>query len=68
MSELEIAIKAVEIYASRRPVPVQVNQSQAAQMLEIDPKTLRKMISAGTLKLNGCGLITTADIYKLLSA
>jgi excisionase family DNA binding protein len=68
MTELDIALKAVEIYATRHPRPVQVNQSQAAEMLGLSTKTVRKMIHAGTLKVNKFGLIPISEIDKALSA
>jgi len=67
MSELEIAIKAVEIYAARHPVPSHVNQSQACEMLGLSAPTVRKMVRSGNLKLNKCGLIPVTEIYKSLA-
>ncbi len=39
------------------PRPLHVNQKQAAEMLGISHVTVAKLIKAGTLKLNACGLI-----------
>ena len=66
MSELEIAIKAVRLYAETHPRPVQVTQQQAAEMLGLSRHTVRKMISAGALKLNKCGMITTSEVDRAL--
>lgn len=68
MTELDIALKAVELYASAHPRPPHVNQTQAAEMLRLDPKTVRKLVRAGTIRLNGCGMIPIAEIDKVLAA
>ena len=47
MSELDIAIKAVQRYAETHPRPVDVTQKQAAQMLKRSEPTIRKMIENG---------------------
>lgn len=67
MSEVEIAVKAVQIYAEMHPRPAQVTQLQAAQMLELSRATVNRMIKAGTIKLNKCGLIPIAEIDRVLS-
>lgn len=66
MRELEIAIKAVRYYAETHPRPSQVTQSQAAEMLGLSRQTVSKMVRVGTLKLNKCGLIPTAEIDSVL--
>ncbi len=68
MSELEIALKAVEIFAASHPRPGQVTQEQAAEMLGRSIPTVRKMIRAGTLKLNRNGRIPIVEIDKALAA
>lgn len=68
MSEIEIAVKAVQIYASRHPRPCQVNQKQAADMLGVSARTVYNMIRAGTLKLNKCGMIPIEMIDAVLAA
>lgn len=37
--------------------PLHVNQSQAAEMLNISRPTLSKLVKSGKIKLNACGLI-----------
>ena len=64
---LEIAIKAVQLYAESHPRPSQVTQTQAAEMLGISRWTVRRMIEAGTLKLNRCGLIPVSQIDRVLA-
>lgn len=63
---LEIAIKAVEIYATQHPRPSQVTQEQACEMLGLSHVTVRKLIRAGTIKLNGCGKIAMSEIDRAL--
>jgi len=57
MSELEMAVQAVQIYEARHPRPTQVNQKQAAEMLGLSPRTIHNLIKAGVLRLNKCGMI-----------
>lgn len=64
---LEIAIKAVQLYAESHPRPSHVTQTQAAEMLGISRWTVRRMIEAGTLKLNRCGLIPVSQIDRVLA-
>lgn len=66
MSELETAIKAVRHYAETHPRPVQVTQTQAADMLGISSKTVSRMIKSGQIILNGCGLIPISEIDRVL--
>ena len=66
MTELDIAVKAIEVYASRHPRPSHVTLAQAAEMLELSRPTVKKLIDGGKLKRNGCGLIPTLEIDKLL--
>jgi predicted DNA-binding protein (UPF0251 family) len=57
MSELEIATRAVRLYAEQHPRPTQVNQKQAAEMLGVSARTVHNMLRAGILRLNKCGMI-----------
>jgi predicted DNA-binding protein (UPF0251 family) len=66
MSEIEIAERAVQLYAQRHPRPPHVNQKQAAEMLSISTRTIHNMIKSGTLKLNRCGLIPIEQIDAVL--
>lgn len=57
MSEIEMAVQAVQLYEARHPRPTQVNQKQAAEMLGISPRTVHNLIKSGVLRLNKCGMI-----------
>lgn len=63
---VEIAVKAVQIYAEMHPRPPHVNQQQAAEMLNLSHVTVRKMIRAGTIKMNPAGLIPISEIDRVL--
>lgn len=63
---LEIAIKAVQIHAEMHPRPSHVNQQQAAEMLYLSHVTVRKMIRAGTIKINLAGQIPIGEIDRVL--
>ncbi|HLA36090.1 MAG TPA: helix-turn-helix domain-containing protein [Rhodocyclaceae bacterium] len=64
---LEIAITAVRTYAESHPRPPHVSQKQAAEMLGITAPTMRKLIAAGTIKLNKCGLIPIMDVDRVIA-
>jgi len=66
MEPLEIAMKAVRLYAESHPRPTQVTQLQAAEMLGLSRHTVAKLIRAGELKLNRCGLISISEIDRVL--
>lgn len=68
MSELEIAIKAVQTYAETHPRPSQVTQDQAAEMVGVSPATISRMVRAGTLKLNKFGRIPVSEIDRAIAA
>ncbi len=59
---------AVRRYAESHPRPPQVTQAQAAQMLGLSRATVCRLVRAGTLKLNGCGMIPIAEIDRALAA
>ena len=65
---IEIAVRAVSIYAGRHPRPAQVTATQAAQMLGLSRPTVRKLMDAGRLRYNGCGLIPIEQVDALLSS
>ena len=65
---LEIALKAVEIFAARHPRPSHVTQRQAAEMLGRSEPTIRKMIARGDFRLNACGLIPIEQVDAALTA
>lgn len=62
-----IAARAVQLYAERHPRPSQVNQKQAAEMLGVAPRTVRRYIRAGKLKLNGAGYLPVESLDALRS-
>lgn len=64
---IEIATKAVQLYAETHPRPPQVTQVQAAAMLDLSVSTVRKLIKYGTLKLNKCGLIPITQIDRVIA-
>jgi HD-GYP domain-containing protein (c-di-GMP phosphodiesterase class II) len=61
-------IKALDQFTVRHPVPTQVNRTQAGEMLGFSPPTIRDLISAGTLRLNDCGLIPIEQVWAARSA
>ena len=63
---LDIAVKAVRIYAETHPRPSQVTQAQAAEMLGISRPTFAKLIRSGKVSLNGCGQVSIGDVDRLL--
>lgn len=65
---LDIAVRAVAIYAQRHPRPVQVTVTQAAEMLGLSRPTVHKMMSAGLLRYNKCGLISIEYVDALLAS
>lgn len=67
-NELKIALRAVEIFAARRPRPPHVTQKQAAEMLGFSEPTVRKLVRAGKLRLNGCGQIPIEQVDQILLA
>lgn len=68
MSELEIAVRAIELYAAKHPRPSQVTQEQAAEMVGVSAATISRMVKAGTLKLNKFGRIPIDEIDRALVA
>ncbi|MDQ7989050.1 MAG: helix-turn-helix domain-containing protein [Candidatus Dactylopiibacterium sp.] len=65
---LQIAVAAVRLYAESHPRPPHVTQAQAAEMLGLSRPTVRKLVLAGTLHLNACGLIPISDVDRALSS
>jgi excisionase family DNA binding protein len=65
---LDIAVRAVSIYAGRHPRPSQVTAKQAADMLGLSRPTVRKFMDAGRLKYNHCGLIPIEQVDALLAS
>ena len=68
MNEVEFALKAIRIYAESHPRPAHVTQEQAAQMLHRSRPTISKLIKAGTIRLNACGMIPVSEIDRAIEA
>jgi hypothetical protein len=68
MTEIDIALKAIDLYATMHPRPAHVTQAQAAQMLRLSVPTVRKLVRSGALRLNKCGLVPITEIDKVLAA
>jgi predicted site-specific integrase-resolvase len=58
---------AVRLYAETHPRPTQVTQQQAAEMLCVSPRTVRRYIRSGLMKLNGNGKLFVSDIDAIRS-
>lgn len=63
---LEIAVKAVQIYAETHPRPAHVTQKQAAEMLGMCHVTVRKLVRSGVIKMNSTGQIPVSEIDRVL--
>lgn len=68
MSEVDIAMKAIQLYAETHPRPSQVTQDQAAEMAGVSRGTISKMIKSGQLKLNDFGRIPVSEIDRAIAA
>ncbi len=68
MTELQIAVKAVQMYAETHPRPPHVTQKQAAAMLNRTEQTISVMVRDGRIKLNDCGMIPIIEIDRVLEA
>lgn len=64
---LEIAAKAVQLYAETHPRPCHVNMTQAADMLGCGLFKVRSLLRNRTLTLNECGLIPIAQIDRVIA-
>jgi DNA-binding transcriptional regulator LsrR (DeoR family) len=65
---LEIASRAVRLYAETHPRPPHVTQRQAADMLHLSAPTVGRLVKSGKLSLNAAGLIPIGQIDALLEA
>lgn len=63
---VQIAAAAVRLYAESHPRPPHVTQAQAAEMLGLSRPTVGKMVRAGVLRLNSCGLIPIMQVDAAL--
>lgn len=68
MQVIDVAAQAVRLYAESHPRPPHVTKTQAAEMLGLSRPTIAAMVKAGTLRLNGCGLIPISEIDRVLSS
>lgn len=68
MTELDIALRAVQLYAETHPRPPHVTQAQAARMLNVSAVTVGKWVRQGRLTLNGFGQIPVEQIDRMLVA
>ena len=66
MNTLEIATRAVRLYAESHPRPPHVTQAQACEMLHLSAPTVRRLIRAGALRLNAAGMIPVAEVDRLI--
>jgi len=64
---IDIAAKAVQLYAETHPRPPHVNMTQAADMLGCGLFKVRSMLKHGSLRLNECGLIPIAQIDRVIA-
>ncbi len=67
-AELQIAAKAVQMYAETHPRPTHVTQDQAAEMLNLSRDTVRKLLRSGAMALNDCGMIPIESVDSVRSA
>lgn len=63
-----IALRAIQLYAERRPRPTQVTQAQAAEMLNVSRRTIYNYIRSGRLKLNRCGQLPIEAVDAMRDA
>jgi len=68
MTELQVAMKAIQLYAETHPRPTHVTQVQAAQMLDLSRDTVRKLLRSGAMALNDCGMIPIEEVDSARSA
>lgn len=66
MTNIDIVVKAIDVYSSMHPRPAHVTLGQAAEMLGKSRPTVKKWLNEGRLKRNGCGLIPVVEIDRLL--
>ena len=63
---IHFAKMAVRMYAETHPRPSHVTQTQGAAMLSISRPTMCRMVKAGVIKLDHCGLVPISEIDKAL--
>lgn len=65
---LEVALKAVQLYAESHPRPLHVTQKQAAEMIGVSEVTMCRMVKAKTIRLNEAGYIPISEVDRILEA
>ena len=68
MTALEIATRAVRLYAETHPRPPHVTQAQACEMLRLSAPTVRRLIRSGALRINSAGMIPVSEVDRLIEA
>lgn len=63
---LNLARRAVQLYAETHPRPAHVTIQQAAEMMGLSRHTVSKMVGMGTLRLNKCGRIPISQVDAAL--
>ncbi len=62
----KVALKAIQLYVETHPRPPHVTRKQAAEMLRVSESTIHRLINAGKMRLNGCGLVPIGEIDRVL--
>ncbi|WP_250451060.1 DNA-binding protein [Caballeronia sp. ATUFL_M2_KS44] len=65
---LDIAVKAVDLYAARHPRPSHVTITQAAAMLGRSRQTVSKTLIANGIRINALGAVPIEAIDRLLAS
>jgi hypothetical protein len=65
---LDMAVKAVAIYAARHPRPLHVTITQAAEMLGRSRPTVRKLLLESKIRTNAAGSIPIEAIDRMLAS
>ena len=59
---------AIRRFAESHPRPPHVTKGQAAEMLNISRPTLNRLIAAGAVRPNKCGMIPISEIDRALAS
>ena len=62
---IRIALRAVQMHEARHPRPTHVNLIQAAEMLDVHPQTMRKILKHHGVIPNACGRYPIEVIDRL---
>lgn len=60
--------KVIQLFRAACPMPTQVTQTQAAEMLGLSRSSVSKLVKSGILKLNKCGMIPTEQVLEARDA